>query len=224
MKTLIYPLSFFSLSLPPSLSLSPPAERKVILGKDWHSHCLRCDECDKPLTPGQHSAVSVDAWELWDPLSTLFILCISVYTGFISVWLGEKCAFSLPSYELTFPMHTIVSWSSAHSTFHDVNVAASTHLWILFIIFTNNWSQGWALMWLSNTMQILWQCTCTCTIVIIVFQHCNCPYCNGCYQRLFGPDGYRPGSSAIEPKKTVVRRKAESGDISAAERSVLELY
>ena len=50
-----------SLSLSPPLSPSLPAERKVILGKDWHSHCLRCDECDKPLTPGQHSAVSVAA-------------------------------------------------------------------------------------------------------------------------------------------------------------------
>lgn len=77
------------------------AERKVILGKDWHSHCLRCEECDKPLTPGQHSA------------------------------------------------------------------------------------------------------------------HRERPYCNGCYQRLFGPDGYRPGS--IEPRK-VLRKAAESGDISAAER------
>ena len=35
------------------------AERKVILGKDWHANCLRCDNCDKVLTPGQHSAVSV---------------------------------------------------------------------------------------------------------------------------------------------------------------------
>lgn len=32
------------------------AERKTILGKDWHSRCLRCDNCDKALTPGQHSA------------------------------------------------------------------------------------------------------------------------------------------------------------------------
>ena len=67
-------------------------------------------------------------------------------------------------------------------------------------------------MWLSNILQI-WQCI----IVVIVFQHRERPYCNGCYQRLFGPDGYRPGS--IEPRK--VLRKAESGDISAAERSVL---
>lgn len=32
------------------------AERKTILGRDWHSRCLRCDNCDKALTPGQHSA------------------------------------------------------------------------------------------------------------------------------------------------------------------------
>ncbi len=30
----------------------------MILGKDWHSACLRCDTCDVLLTPGQHSAVS----------------------------------------------------------------------------------------------------------------------------------------------------------------------
>ena len=52
--------------------------------------------------------------------------------------------------------------------------------------------------------------------LLLNFQHRERPYCNGCYQRLFGPDGYRPGS--IEPRK-VLRKAAESGDISAAERS-----
>ncbi|XP_046393142.1 cysteine-rich protein 1-like [Ischnura elegans] len=31
------------------------AERKTSLGKDWHSSCLRCEKCNKTLTPGGHS-------------------------------------------------------------------------------------------------------------------------------------------------------------------------
>ncbi|CAG2066629.1 unnamed protein product [Timema podura] len=31
------------------------AERKTSLGKDWHSACLRCEKCNKTLTPGQHA-------------------------------------------------------------------------------------------------------------------------------------------------------------------------
>ncbi|KAJ8881956.1 hypothetical protein PR048_018443 [Dryococelus australis] len=31
------------------------AERKTSLGKDWHSACLRCEKCNKTLTPGGHS-------------------------------------------------------------------------------------------------------------------------------------------------------------------------
>jgi len=31
------------------------AERKSSLGKDWHSSCLRCERCDKTLTPGGHA-------------------------------------------------------------------------------------------------------------------------------------------------------------------------
>lgn len=31
------------------------AERKTSLGKDWHSGCLRCEKCNKTLTPGGHS-------------------------------------------------------------------------------------------------------------------------------------------------------------------------
>ena len=47
-------------------------------------------------------------------------------------------------------------------------------------------------------------------------QHHDKPYCNGCYQMLFGPEGYRADS--IEPRK--VLKKADSGDMSAAEKSV----
>lgn len=31
------------------------AERKTSLGKDWHSGCLRCEKCNKTLTPGSHA-------------------------------------------------------------------------------------------------------------------------------------------------------------------------
>ncbi|XP_022316912.2 ras association domain-containing protein 2-like isoform X1 [Crassostrea virginica] len=31
------------------------AERKTSLGKNWHPNCLRCEECEKILTPGQHA-------------------------------------------------------------------------------------------------------------------------------------------------------------------------
>ncbi|XP_048525285.1 cysteine-rich protein 1-like [Dendroctonus ponderosae] len=31
------------------------AERKTSLGKDWHSGCLRCEKCNKTLTPGNHA-------------------------------------------------------------------------------------------------------------------------------------------------------------------------
>ncbi|XP_036360945.1 uncharacterized protein LOC115213791 isoform X2 [Octopus sinensis] len=31
------------------------AERKTSLGKEWHPRCLRCDQCDKVLAPGQHA-------------------------------------------------------------------------------------------------------------------------------------------------------------------------
>ncbi|KAF7411311.1 hypothetical protein HZH66_000207 [Vespula vulgaris] len=31
------------------------AERKTFLGNDWHSSCLRCEKCNKTLTPGSHA-------------------------------------------------------------------------------------------------------------------------------------------------------------------------
>ncbi|KAK5642122.1 hypothetical protein RI129_008289 [Pyrocoelia pectoralis] len=31
------------------------AERKTSLGKDWHAGCLRCEKCNKTLTPGSHA-------------------------------------------------------------------------------------------------------------------------------------------------------------------------
>ncbi|CAG9841131.1 unnamed protein product [Diabrotica balteata] len=37
------------------LEWQPRAERKTSLGKDWHSACLRCEKCNKTLTPGNHA-------------------------------------------------------------------------------------------------------------------------------------------------------------------------
>ena len=31
------------------------AERKVSLNKEWHRQCLRCEKCNKVLTPGSHA-------------------------------------------------------------------------------------------------------------------------------------------------------------------------
>lgn len=31
------------------------AERKTSLGKNWHPNCLKCEECGKVLSPGQHA-------------------------------------------------------------------------------------------------------------------------------------------------------------------------
>ncbi|KYN17725.1 Cysteine-rich protein 1 [Trachymyrmex cornetzi] len=31
------------------------SERKTSLGKDWHGSCLRCEKCNKTLTPGGHA-------------------------------------------------------------------------------------------------------------------------------------------------------------------------
>ncbi|XP_047499079.1 cysteine-rich protein 1-like isoform X2 [Penaeus vannamei] len=31
------------------------AERKSSLGKDWHAFCLKCEKCNKTLTPGSHA-------------------------------------------------------------------------------------------------------------------------------------------------------------------------
>ena len=35
------------------------AERKTSLGRDWHPNCLRCKECARVLTPGQHAEVNI---------------------------------------------------------------------------------------------------------------------------------------------------------------------
>lgn len=37
---------------PPS---PPPAEKVSSLGKDWHKFCLKCERCNKTLTPGGHA-------------------------------------------------------------------------------------------------------------------------------------------------------------------------
>lgn len=40
----------------PSL-VSPAAEKVSSLGKDWHKFCLKCERCNKTLTPGGHAEV-----------------------------------------------------------------------------------------------------------------------------------------------------------------------
>lgn len=40
----------------PSL-MSPAAEKVSSLGKDWHKFCLKCERCNKTLTPGGHAEV-----------------------------------------------------------------------------------------------------------------------------------------------------------------------
>ena len=37
----------------------PSAEKKTSLGKDWHAACLRCEKCNKTLTPGSHAEVGI---------------------------------------------------------------------------------------------------------------------------------------------------------------------
>lgn len=37
------------------LSLFPAAEKVSSLGKDWHKFCLKCERCNKTLTPGGHA-------------------------------------------------------------------------------------------------------------------------------------------------------------------------
>lgn len=39
------------------LSLFPAAEKVSSLGKDWHKFCLKCERCNKTLTPGGHAEV-----------------------------------------------------------------------------------------------------------------------------------------------------------------------
>lgn len=42
----------------PSL-VFPAAEKVSSLGKDWHKFCLKCERCNKTLTPGGHAEVRV---------------------------------------------------------------------------------------------------------------------------------------------------------------------
>ena len=35
------------------------AERRQSMGFDWHRECLKCEECNKVLNPGQHAEVSL---------------------------------------------------------------------------------------------------------------------------------------------------------------------
>lgn len=40
---------------PSSPLLLPTAEKVSSLGKDWHKFCLKCERCNKTLTPGGHA-------------------------------------------------------------------------------------------------------------------------------------------------------------------------
>uniref|UniRef100_A0A8B9UAT6 Cysteine-rich protein 2 n=1 Tax=Anas zonorhyncha TaxID=75864 RepID=A0A8B9UAT6_9AVES len=39
----------------PAVSCLPAAEKVSSLGKDWHKFCLKCERCNKTLTPGGHA-------------------------------------------------------------------------------------------------------------------------------------------------------------------------
>lgn len=39
----------------------PAAEKVSSLGKDWHKFCLKCERCNKTLTPGGHAEVRAAA-------------------------------------------------------------------------------------------------------------------------------------------------------------------
>lgn len=52
---MIYTISFNKILYNVSLIYFFAAERKTSLGKDWHSGCLRCEKCNKTLTPGSHA-------------------------------------------------------------------------------------------------------------------------------------------------------------------------
>lgn len=41
----------------PAVSCLPAAEKVSSLGKDWHKFCLKCERCNKTLTPGGHAEV-----------------------------------------------------------------------------------------------------------------------------------------------------------------------
>lgn len=41
----------------PSLPVFRAAEKVSSLGKDWHKFCLKCERCNKTLTPGGHAEV-----------------------------------------------------------------------------------------------------------------------------------------------------------------------
>jgi hypothetical protein len=56
----------------------PTAEKVSSLGKDWHKFCLKCERCNKTLTPGGHAEVSVvwardggGGWDGWGSLASL---------------------------------------------------------------------------------------------------------------------------------------------------------
>ena len=42
--------------------LSYSAERKTSLGKDWHGFCLKCELCNKILSPGSHAEVNITGY------------------------------------------------------------------------------------------------------------------------------------------------------------------
>lgn len=48
----------------PARSCLPAAEKVSSLGKDWHKFCLKCERCNKTLTPGGHAEVRAAGGEV----------------------------------------------------------------------------------------------------------------------------------------------------------------
>lgn len=50
-----FPRGCWAVAHPSLVSLA--AEKVSSLGKDWHKFCLKCERCNKTLTPGGHAEV-----------------------------------------------------------------------------------------------------------------------------------------------------------------------
>ncbi|XP_033950044.1 cysteine-rich protein 2-like [Pseudochaenichthys georgianus] len=48
-------------------------EKKRSLGRDYHPLCLKCQKCNRQLTPGQHAEVTGD-WSLYGALQLVHTL------------------------------------------------------------------------------------------------------------------------------------------------------
>ena len=77
--------------------LPPVAERKSSLGKEWHPTCLRCENCDRLLSPGRHSEVHICSRVVqlqtqcgYIHVHTLYIVIMHVH---VHVHIVYSCAF-----------------------------------------------------------------------------------------------------------------------------------